>query len=193
MEQYKGPINLDLASIDSIEVLYLYNSVLKKLLWQIKYQQKSELVNYLDNNFLKKQLPDCDLVIPVPIHPLRHQQRGFNQVSLIFEKWLSYQGAELREDIVYRARSTEKLATKNREERRLEVQNSFRIYRDKYSLLQDKRILLLDDILTTGFTVSAIGNELKIAGAARVQVLALARGLISAENGSLDKKFAINS
>ena len=111
------------------------------------------------------------MAVPVPLHEARYRERGFNQVELIFGAWLEGQGLPLEQALV-RTKQTGPLYRMRPSERRQSLKDAFSMARD--ADVSGKHILLLDDILTTGATLSACAAVLRRAGAARVDVLVFA-------------------
>lgn len=119
--------------------------------------------------------PDYDMLVPVPLHRFRLLARRFNQSQLL----ASALGKEL--DIpsqnfgLYRSKATPSQGTLNRSKRFNNVRSAFSVSEKKTVLFEGKRILLVDDVLTTGATASACARTLKKAGAKSVDVVAFAR------------------
>ena len=111
---------------------------------------------------LEKLLARSDVAVPVPLHENRQSERGFNQVKLIFGEWLSKHGLSI-ENILRRVKDTKHLFDLNREERRAVIGGAFAIA-DGVSV-EGKKILLLDDIYTTGATMSECARVLRASGA----------------------------
>ena len=112
-----------------------------------------------------------DMAVPVPLHANRQSERGFNQVELIFNEWLRARGLKV-ESALRRVKDTKHLFDLNREERRAMLEGAFALV-DGVSV-EGKRILLLDDIFTTGATMGECARVLRAHGAAEVNGLVLA-------------------
>ena len=114
------------------------------------------------------------LIIPVPLHPEREHERGFNQASVLARELARLSRLPLDEHSVVRRIHTERhRAGMDARARRDSVANAFAIRHPK--LVAGRRVLLVDDVFTTGATVSACSAALKEAGAEDVFVLTLAR------------------
>ncbi len=118
---------------------------------------------------------DIDLIAPVPLHPRRFRQRGFNQSYLLIADWRSTGGAMVVRDLLDRHRDTQPQTGLDRRQRRININRAFSIRRPGQSA--GRRVLLVDDVLTTGATVEACARVLLKDGARRVDVLTLARAL----------------
>ena len=113
-----------------------------------------------------------DYIIPVPLHPTRLRERGFNQSELLGQMLAEKYPLALSTDIVKRTRYTTNQARLTKKER---WTNTFRAFKIKQpSHVINKNILIVDDLYTTGATSSEIARILKEAGAGRVSLLALA-------------------
>jgi ComF family protein len=118
-------------------------------------------------------LAQCDLVVPVPLHPWRLWQRRYNQ-SAEMARRLARDWNMAFDNALVRSRSTPSQgAMSSAKARRRNVQRAFQVREPMR--VAGKSVLLLDDVMTTGATVEACARALKRAGAARVHVLALAR------------------
>jgi len=113
-----------------------------------------------------------DLVVPMPMHWWRRWRRGFNQAGLLAREVGKRTGLPVM-PVVRRSRRTSPQAGLSRKARRQNVRGAFRVRRP--DAVQGKRVLLVDDVFTTGSTANACARALKDAGAAWVGVLVLAR------------------
>ncbi len=129
--------------------------------------------------FLGDELPysstDCDVVIPVPLHPRRLWWRGFNQAALLAMTISRRLDKPLDLDALMRSRMTTPQTSQDHDARRRNVRRAFSVARP--ARIKGLRILLIDDVMTTGATVDECARVLIAAGAARVEVLTLARVL----------------
>jgi ComF family protein len=113
---------------------------------------------------------EADLIAPVPLHPKRLKQRGFNQAWLLAQAFPELKAAR---DLLTRVRHTIPQVQLNPKERRDNVTGAFAVAQP--ALVQDKNVLLVDDLFTTGATARECARVLSRAGAARVEVLTVAR------------------
>jgi ComF family protein len=173
-----GLCRLGLNGFDQVYSFGAYEGVLRKLIHLFKFDGIRTLRRPL-GSLLTQALPrECafDAIVPVPLHWRRRWQRGFNQSELlareIARKWSLPVCA-----LVRRRRATAPQAGLTSAQRRKNVEAAFRVRcRDgKAWRLKGMRLLLIDDVLTTGATASACARALKRAGAAHVTFLALAR------------------
>ncbi len=149
-----------------------YDGVLRKLVQTFKYGKVRTLAGPL-GEFLRAALPrdaEFDVVTPVPLHWLRRWQRGFNQSELLARSVSRHCGIPLQLAL-RRVRSTTSQTGLSNTARRKNVTAAFRCRTD----LAGKRVLLIDDVMTTGSTAAACATALKRAGAGRVTLLTVAR------------------
>ena len=118
---------------------------------------------------------EFDCVVPVPLHPSKLRARGFNQSERIARVLSERRSWPLDTMGLFRARKTRTQTDLHATERRQNVQGIFDTKTPLY--FDGKSVLLIDDVLTTGSTVSECARVLRNAGARRVAALALARGL----------------
>jgi len=116
----------------------------------------------------------CDLIIPVPLHPLKEREREFNQAERLARKLSEATGIPMNNRLLRRVVPTRTQTRLTRKERLENVRKAFAIFGSKR--LNGERIVLIDDVFTTGATTSACAKTLLDAGAADVCVWTLARG-----------------
>ena len=155
-----------------------YDETMQKLIHLFKYGQKTSLQHCffeLISEFItayRLNINQFDLVIPVPLHPTRLRERGYNQAQLLAQLIARQYSIPLSSNNLIRIRNTESQSVLSQKERWTNIQQAFRIRQPVE--FQDKEILLIDDLLTTGATASEAARTLKEAGAKRVDVLTIA-------------------
>lgn len=115
----------------------------------------------------------CDVVVPVPLHPSRLRERGFNQAELIARPLARRLGIPLRALLLVRTRPRPDKLRLSRKERWRVVRGAYAIREG--SQVDKERVLLIDDVFTTGATLDACARALRHGGAARVAGLTVAR------------------
>jgi ComF family protein len=120
-------------------------------------------------------LEDADLIAPVPLHWLRLFTRRYNQAALLASELGGLSGKPVVNDLLLRRRRTPSQGGLGARGRQRHVAGAVAVDPRRLQLLEDKRVLLVDDVLTTGATVSACASSLLRAGAGAVDVLTLAR------------------
>jgi ComF family protein len=118
---------------------------------------------------------EADLIAPVPLHWLRLFNRRFNQAALLAHALGRDAGVPVVADLLLRRRHTPSPGRLSPDQRRRNVAGAFAVKPARKALLEGRRVLLVDDVLTTGATVSACARTLRRGGAGAVDVLVLAR------------------
>jgi predicted amidophosphoribosyltransferase len=136
----------------------------RDLIHALKYHDAPEVGQYLGERwgkYLLKFHPNLpwDIVIPVPMHPLKEKQRGYNQCDAIVEGFTNVTGLQSCRGALIRMHLKESQTNKGRWERNDTHRNPF--YVPDLSLLMGKRVLLLDDVVTTGATMEWCYQALK--------------------------------
>jgi ComF family protein len=130
----------------------------------------------LFETFERNGFRESSLLVPVPLSKLRMLERGFNQADVIANVLGRRFGISVDSNSLSRIKhSSIHRVGMDEKARDLSVKDSFSVVRSK--LIKDKKILLIDDVLTTGATVSYCAKALKKAGAVEVNVLTLARAV----------------
>lgn len=160
--------------------LFAYEGTVRNLLRRLKFQSLKgaapPLRWLLTHRADWREMPRYDMVVPVPLHPDRRAERGFNQTELLFRSWAESRGLSWRE-VLSRHRATRPQWQLSLTERRQNIKDAFSLTRpDEVKRVTGKHILLVDDIFTTGLTLNACAAVLKQAGAASVTGLAFASG-----------------
>lgn len=163
---------------DRARAALAYGDVSRDLVLALKYQGRRDSLDLLARWMASAGadlLRDADLVVPVPLHYLRLIRRGFNQSVWLAAALARKSDVLLCVDAIKRVRSTPIQGGLSADGRRRNVQGAFRVRKGREALVRDKKILLVDDVLTTGATAEACSRALKRAGAPCVDVLTLAR------------------
>ena len=155
-----------------------YAFPLDKLLHHLKYQGKIEYSRLLSHLFWAGIAVDCyplpDLIIAVPLHRHKQQQRGFNQVDELLREF-SQRHPEVRQLSIKRHKETVPQATLKREERIINLAGAFFIDSD----LKQQHIAIVDDVVTTATTVNELAQQCRRLGAKRIDVWCLMRTQIT--------------
>lgn len=152
-----------------------YESPLLDAIRLFKYHGKVVLASYLGDLMGRDAglLPPVDMVMPVPLHSERLRNRGFNQALLLADRLNRRLQLPISYDNLIRLRPTLPQTELTRKERLNNLRRAFVVLRPEH--VEDRRVLLIDDVLTTGTTVNECAKALRKAGSAEVYVLALAR------------------
>ena len=120
-------------------------------------------------------LREADVLVPVPLHRRRLFVRRYNQAALLAQALGSMTGRPVLVDALARVTATQNLDGKTAAERRDEVATAFAVRSRRVDQLEGRRVLLIDDVMTSGATAGACSESLLAAGAAAVDVLVAAR------------------
>lgn len=151
---------------------FVYDEHLRVLVHELKYNNIRCVASELAADLAA--LPICqigDVLVPVPLHPRRERMRGFNQARLLCDEIARHTGHSVC-DALARKRYTKPQAKLSREKRLTNLQNAIVI--QNADAIRGKRVLLVDDVMTTGSTVLACTNVLLAAGVKEVFVVTLA-------------------
>jgi len=160
---------------------YTRDSRIRKLIHQLKYKGIREVGSELGRIYartLKSSgfLNDIDLIIPVPLHPSKKRQRGFNQSDLISLGISEVSGIPMESELLVRKTVTKTQTRKTRYDRWINVEDIFRV--TDQVRIKNMHILLVDDVITTGSTLEACASELLKVENVKVSVAALAYSVI---------------
>lgn len=154
----------------------IYEGALRAAVLNLKREPHvaSRLAGLLQETYLRAPFAAAKRVLPVPLHPERERERGFNQAALLARTLAARAGLTPDEWSLERVTHTEKhRAGMDARARRESVEEAFRVTRPR--LVEGESVLLVDDVFTTGATASACASALRAAGAREVFVLTLAR------------------
>jgi ComF family protein len=163
---------------DSAVAAYRSRGLVRKLVHAFKYGRQRHLrhplAEWLGETMRDPRLRDrrFDLIVPVPLHPARERERGFNQATLLAEL-LAHQVAVPLRPVLERIRYTRTQTAYDRAERAENLRDAFRLRKNMN--VRELHVLLIDDVLTTGSTLSECARVLKKAGAISVYAATAAR------------------
>ena len=162
-----------------LRAVAFYEPTLREAIHLMKYEKKQVISKHLIQ-LLQAHLPqdlastDYDFLLPIPLHTNRLRQRGFNQAEQIAQGVAQVWGVPVQTDILLRTRDTVPLSSlESREERTKNIAGAFEV-RPQDSI-QGRKILLIDDIFTTGTTINEALKVLRFANPDCVDVLTLTR------------------
>jgi ComF family protein len=158
----------------------LYGDTVREGLHAFKFLGRRSLAGPLGDLLVelgRSALPvdDPDLLVPVPLHPRRERERGFNQSLLLARRLGRAWKVPVRSDVLARTLATVPQSDLGAEERRANVRGAFTLRRPE--LVAGRHVVVIDDILTTGSTANACAACLRGGGAATVGVLTVARAI----------------
>jgi ComF family protein len=155
-----------------------FEDPLKEIIHQFKYRSHRSLGRPLSEllfSVYRFHEQDCfsDLIVPVPLHKSRERTRGFNQACELSKPLGKMAHIPVSTGLLLRVKPTRVQAGLSRRERRINVAGAFELSQTK--AIEDKALLLVDDVFTTGATLNECAKILRRNGARRVNVLTLAR------------------
>lgn len=165
-------------AFDAARAVLRYDDASRPLILSFKHGDRMQAGRHFGGWMARagaEQARQADLVAPVPLHWRRLVARRYNQSAELARGVAAAAGVDLCLDLLRRTRATPSQGGLNRRARRLNVRGAFAVSPRRREAVEGARILLVDDVLTTGATLEACARTLKRAGAARVEALALAR------------------
>jgi ComF family protein len=156
---------------DATLALWRYEFPCDGLVQSLKYRARLALAGFFARSLASRPLPDVDLIVPMPLHPRRLAERGFNQALEIARGLARHLGRPIEARGVLRVKNTPPQTELPYEERAKNVRGAFLCRLD----LSGASVAVLDDVMTTGATLNELARALKRAGASRVENLVIAR------------------
>ena len=158
--------------------LYEFTPAIQDLIHAMKYKEMPGLASRFGRELGDVmvgyyQPDDFDAIVPVPLHSLRLRERGYNQALLIAREIGKVMKKPVFEKGMKRCRYTNQQAKLNQEERRRNVSGAFKVR--KKNAVEGKKIVLVDDVLTTGSTMNECARVLKEAGAKEIAIVTIVR------------------
>ena len=171
---FYGRVHLEAATA----LFYFHKSgIVQQLLHNLKYKGKEEIGrvfgNWLGAELLETSyFKSIDVVIPVPIHSKKLKQRGYNQVALFAQQIAKVLNASYVDGVLLKSINTQTQVFQSREARFQSVAHSF--YAQNLKRIENKHILLVDDVITTGATIEACALVLNPVNKSRLSVATIA-------------------
>lgn len=168
----------DPPAFDRARAAMRFSDVARDLVHLLKYGDRLDLVQPFSHWMARagsELLRECDALVPVPLHWTRLFQRRFNQSAALAQALSRRTKVPVIDDVLIRVRATPPQVGLARDERARNVHGAFSVGQALRVKMKGKRIVLIDDVLTTGATANACARVLRRAGAARIDVLTLAR------------------
>lgn len=164
--------------LSRVTAVYRYGGQLAEAISRLKFRNRPDVARTLAPLFgpvLEAALIDVDLVVPIPLHWRRHAERGYNQSQLLLAH--GARGVDATMDVLTLRRTvfTAPQHGLSAAVRKANVRGVFEVPRRRLDRVRGKRVLLIDDVMTTGETLRSAARALRAAGADDVQAFAVAR------------------
>lgn len=163
---------------DQARAALAYDDISRQAILELKYAGRRDGLAVMANWMTlagQDVLDETDLIVPVPLHYRRLAKRGFNQAGWLAQKVAGQTGIPVSVDALVRCKATPSQGGLTGRQRRQNVSGAFAVRKSRLKRVEGARITLVDDVYTTGSTLSACSLMLKRAGAVSVNVLVLAR------------------
>ena len=161
--------------------LFRYEGIIRNKIISYKFDDKPYLYKTFCEIFVKNKkvcefLKNYDIIISVPMHKKKKNQRGYNQSELIAKEVAKkVENIEYRNDILLKVKNTVRQSSLNKEQRKENIKNAYIVKSSNNEYILNKNILIFDDIYTTGSTANECAKTLKEAGAKNVGILTIAK------------------
>lgn len=177
----KQPIIQEYSDKNFKEHMYIfkYENTIRNLILDYKFNDKAYIYEFFTKIILKnkkicRKLKSYDIIIPVPIHKKREQERGYNQSSLIAKKIAKeIENLIMIEDVLIKTKNNKKQSSLSMYERQENVKSVYKLQNKEK--IYNKKIIIFDDIYTTGATANECAKVLKENGAKEILVFTIAK------------------
>ena len=163
---------------DRARAAVLFEGPARDLVHALKYRDRTDVARLIGRMTARaggEILADADLLIPMPLHRRRLWTRKFNQAALIAHEVGRIAGVAVAIDALVHVRPTRPQVGLGESERVANVRGAFRVPVNRRATVEGRRVVIVDDVLTTGATAAAATRALRRAGAKRIDVLTFAR------------------
>ena len=171
--------NNDEIYYDDIFAAFKYSGKIKELIIKYKYQHKGYLFRAFSKlmfKSIKDRKIDADIILSVPLYKDRERQRGYNQAHLLAKEMSRLTNIQYDKKILRRVKTTNCLALCNKKERKDIIKGAFLLKNPEK--VKNKKIILIDDVFTTGATINECSKVLKQCGAKKIIGLVIAKTII---------------
>ncbi len=175
--------------------LFFYNSIAsRKIVYQLKYHASPKVGKYIagvlaDEIAASGFFNDIDIIVPIPLARKKIFLRGYNQCDWIAEGINRLTGIPIVNNAVKRTKNNPSQTRKTHDERWSNVEDIFRLNKNKADAIRGKHLLIIDDVITTGATCISCMKELMKAGDVRFSVISLAKAGDKTLNKPLERMF----
>lgn len=162
-----------------------YGSHEKTIVYALKYDARTDIARTIGEIMWDRMLTEFeaeelaaeyDIICPVPVHRDRKIKRGYNQAALIAEEFAKRSGIKYEGELMNRTHQTSAMKSMTPDERKENIRNAFEVRKSCSDRIRGAKILIIDDIYTTGATVDEVASVLNACGAKEVDFLSFASG-----------------
>ena len=176
MQKFDGKVNINNAKS---YLLFQKGNVAQKIIYDLKYRNNEKIGLWIGKKFGEELIntdkqDEINLILPIPLHKIKHRQRGYNQVEMVAKGMGEVLKIPVMNDGLVKIQHTTSQTKKNRYERYLNTSKIFHV--NNKAELSNKSVYLVDDVLTTGATLEAAAQELLEIGC-RVYIRTIASAL----------------
>lgn len=167
-------------AFDHARAVALYDDTARALVTKLKFSDRSDLALTMGRMMAaagRDLLEHADMIIPVPLHRLRFWQRRYNQAALLATALSRASGVPHHDAWLVRVRRTSPQIGLSKNQRAANLTGAFRVPESHTMTIAGRHVILVDDVFTTGATVSAAARALRRTGAKRIDVLTFAHAL----------------
>ena len=179
-EVIEESINNNILNKERIDKMYIfkYTELVRNLILQYKFNDKAYLYRTFCEFMVKNKkvfdfIKSYDIIIPVPIHKARMRERGYNQSELIAKELTKKLGLKVYTDVLIKIKNNKVQSTLSSKEREINTKNVYKLV--NLEKIYNKRVLIFDDIYTTGATINSCIEEVKKANVKKIGILTLAK------------------
>lgn len=161
--------------------IFQYKELIRKLIIQYKFNNKSYLYKTFCEFIVKNKkafdfIKSYDIIIPVPMHNRKKALRGYNQSELIAKELAKTAKIKIFTDVLIKTKNNKVQSSLNKQDRKNNVKDVYKLV--KKEKIYNKKVLIFDDIYTTGATIEACKKEILTANVKSVGILTLAKDLL---------------
>ena len=159
---------------DNTYAPFIYHGIARHLIARLKFNKQyknARLLGTLLAEYLTQAAPLPDLIIPIPLHPLRYKQRGFNQAFEIAKTVSKYLNCPIDNQSCIRIRDTQHQSRLSAKQRDKNMKHAFKVIQT----ISAQHVAIVDDVITTGATANDLAKTLKKSGVKRVDIWVCAR------------------
>lgn len=164
------------AALAAVDYTYPWSQLVQEFKFKERIGWANSISSLMRNTpWVEPALENADLIIPMPLSVERLNERGFNQVLELAKTLCGDTPQKINTLLLHRTQHTAPLSTMDRKQRQQSVQHAYSINHQHLHLLKGKKVVLLDDVMTTGASLQSAAKVLLDAGAAHITALVFAR------------------